>query len=101
MFAVTLEGILNDSRCEVRRSEVVDFHRFAFQLLVILKKPAQHRQPMDRQLAGFLETVEFGVVNSDRQNTISQALISDNCRTSKPPSDQQVAAAIIMMTLRR
>jgi hypothetical protein len=40
-------------------------------------------------------------MKSERQNTISHALVMESARTSKPPVDQQSAPAIIMSTARR
>ena len=34
-------------------------------------------------------------MNSERQNTISHALVIESWRTSRPPVDQQMAATII------
>jgi hypothetical protein len=39
-------------------------------------------------------------MNSERQNTISHALVIDNARTSRPPDDQQMAATTATMARR-
>ena len=40
-------------------------------------------------------------MNSERQNTISQALVIESWRTRKPPEDQQTAATIMNRIARR
>ena len=40
-------------------------------------------------------------MKSERQNTISQALVIDSARTRTPPDDQQMAATIMNAMARR
>ena len=68
--AIPRQRILNDRQRLGRGLDLVDFHRLAFQLLVILEKSPQHRQSMHRHLVGFGVAVELWIVCGDGDDLV-------------------------------
>src|SRR4051812_30278967 len=60
LLAVAGQSVLDDRIRFLRRLDLVDLHSLAFELLVVLEEPAEHRQPVRGHLAGFAVTVEAG-----------------------------------------
>src|SRR5258708_18070395 len=90
VFAVALQGILNDGMSEIGGRQVVHLDGLAFQLLVILKEPPQHAQPVSRQLAGLFETVELGIVDGHGKNlVIALARVDHRHKANGPRLDER------------
>src|SRR5882757_2968922 len=68
LLAVAAQRFL-DSRIGFRgRPDFIHFHSLAFQLLVVLEKPAQHEEPMLRHLARLAIRVELRIFGRDRDD---------------------------------
>ena len=68
--AVALERVLNDRKGDGRALNVVDFHRFPFQVFVVLEKPPKHHETVRGQLGGFTVAVEFGITDGNSEDLV-------------------------------
>src|SRR6185437_1308342 len=70
LLAVAMQGIVDDGIGLSRRLDLIHFHRFAFQLLVILKKAPQHERAVGRHLRRLLVSVELRVLRGHRDDLV-------------------------------
>ena len=68
LFAVAGERVFDDRIGLLSGRDGIDFHRLAFQLLVVEKEAPQHRQAMLWQLGGLAVGVELWVLGGDRDD---------------------------------
>src|ERR1700722_6346272 len=71
-LVVTRQGTFDDRISGGRRLKFVDFHDLSLELLVVLKKTADHRQLVRRQFAGLVIRVVFRVGGRHRDDLVVQ-----------------------------
>src|ERR1700730_8103618 len=69
-LAVALESIADDGEGLGCRADVIHLHRFAFELLVVLKEPPQHEQAVRRHFLGLPVSIELRVLGGDRNDLV-------------------------------
>src|SRR5258708_7511133 len=70
LLAVSAQSVLDDRISVGRGANLIDFHRLAFQLLVVLKEAAQHQQAVRRHFLGVEVAVELRVFGGDGNDLV-------------------------------